>query len=100
MAAEPAFKITYWGATGTLTAPLRPEEVTHKLVEAVQLLIEKGKLAALRPGPDLTQTVRGLIEEYLPYHLRSSYGGNPTCVEVETPDAQLIFDCGSGFREL
>ena len=36
----------------------------------------------------------------MPFHLRSSYGGNTTCIEVQTPDALLILDCGSGFREL
>ena len=40
------------------------------------------------------------LEEHLPFHLRSSYGGNTTCVEVRTPDALLVLDCGSGFREL
>ena len=100
MPAEPVFTITYWGVTGTLTAPLRPPEVTDKLVGAIALLAERGRLADLRPGPDLEAIVRRRIEEELPFHLRSSYGGNTTCVEVQTPDALLILDCGSGFREL
>jgi phosphoribosyl 1,2-cyclic phosphodiesterase len=99
MAAEPVFTITYWGITGTLTAPLRPPEVTDKLVEAIRHLVERGKLANLRPGPDLDATIRRVVEQELPYHLRSSYGGNTTCVEVRTPDALLILDCGSGYRE-
>jgi phosphoribosyl 1,2-cyclic phosphodiesterase len=97
--AEPAFKITYWGTTGTLTAPLRGEEVTDKVEQAVLHLAEKGRLADLKPGPDLLANVRQAVAS-LPFHLRSSYGGNTTCVEVQTPDSLLIFDCGSGFREL
>src|SRR6516164_1102335 len=100
MPAEPVFTITYWGVTGTLTAPLRPPEVTDKLVGAIALLAERGRLADLRPGPELETNIRRRIEEELPFHLRSSYGGNTTCVEVQTPDALLILDCGSGFREL
>ncbi len=100
MSAEPVFTITYWGVTGTLTAPLRPPEVTDKLVGAIVQLAERGRLADLRPGPDLEATVRRRVEQELPFHLRSSYGGNTTCVEVQTPDTLLILDCGSGFREL
>jgi phosphoribosyl 1,2-cyclic phosphodiesterase len=94
------FRITYWGVTGTLTTPLRPTQVTDKLVGALQHLIERNRLSDLRPGPDLEANIRRRIEEELPFHLRSSYGGNTTCVEVQTPDALLILDCGSGFREL
>lgn len=94
------FTITYWGVTGTLTTPLRPAEVTDKLVRAVQCLIERDRLADLRPGPDLEANLRRRLEEELPFYLRSGYGGNTTCIEVQTPDALVILDCGSGFREL
>jgi phosphoribosyl 1,2-cyclic phosphodiesterase len=94
------FTITYWGVTGTLTAPLRPAEVTDKLVAAIKHLVEVNRLADLRAGPDLETIIRRRIEEELPFHRRSGYGGNTTCVEVQTPDALLILDCGSGFREL
>ncbi len=96
---EPVFTITYWGVTGTLSAPLRGAEVTDKVTQAVLRLAEEGRLANLRPGPGLAADVRRAVEG-LPFHLRSTYGGNTTCVEVQTPDALLIFDCGSGFREL
>ncbi len=97
---EPVFTITYWGVTGTLTAPLRPPEVTDKLVGAIKHLVEQGRWADLRPGPDLEAIIRHRVEDEVPFKLRSSYGGNTTCVEVQTPDALLILDCGSGFREL
>jgi phosphoribosyl 1,2-cyclic phosphodiesterase len=100
MASDPVFTITYWGATGTLTAPLRPAEMTDKLVRAIQYLAERGRLAELRPGPGLADAVRRLVEEELPFPLRTTYGGNTTCVEVQCPDALIILDCGSGLREL
>ena len=100
MSAEPVFTITYWGITGTLSAPLRPPEVTDKIVAAIAQLIEQGSLAGVRPGPNLHTEVRRIVTAALPFHLRSSYGGNTTCVEVQTSDALIIFDSGSGFREL
>ena len=99
MSADPAFTITYWGTTGTLSAPLRPPEVTDKVVAAVSRLIEKGSLTGLQPGPNLQAEVRRVVNEALPFHLRSTYGGNTTCVEVRTADTLIILDCGSGFRE-
>ena len=100
MASEPVFTITYWGITGTLSVPLKPAEVTDKLNRAVHHLLEHGHLANLKPGPDSLAAVRRLVEGELPFHLRSTYGGNTTCVEVQTTDTLIILDCGSGFREL
>ena len=97
---KPVFTITYWGVTGTLTAPLRPTEVTDKLVQAIASLVQQDKLNDLPQGPELEPAVRRLVEEHLPLHARSCYGGNTTCVEVKTPDALIVFDCGSGYREL
>src|SRR5438874_2506154 len=100
MSADPVFTVTYYGTTGTMSAPLRPPEVTDKVVAAVARLIEQGSLNGLRPGPNLHAEVRRIVHAALPFHLRSCYGGNTTCVEVQTPDALIILDCGSGFREL
>lgn len=100
MSQSPAFVITYWGITGSFSAPLLPEQLTDKLVEGMALLVEKGLLDELKPGTDLQDSLREIIARELPFHLRSSYGGNTTCLEVQTPDELLILDCGSGFREL
>ncbi len=100
MVQEPRLSITYWGTTGTFPAPLRPEAVTDKLVRAIKLLLEQGRLAHLPAESDLEAMVRCCVEESLPFHLRSSYGGNTTCVEVQTGDGLFILDCGSGLREL
>jgi phosphoribosyl 1,2-cyclic phosphodiesterase len=94
-----AFTITYWGVTGAMPAPLTPAQVADKIVRAVAALAEQDRLSHLKPGPDLLDAVRRDVES-LPFALRSSYGGNTTCVEVQTADALLIFDCGSGVRQL
>jgi phosphoribosyl 1,2-cyclic phosphodiesterase len=97
---EPVFRIKYWGVTGSTPAPLLPAEVTDKLIHAVRLLAELGQLADLRAGPDLEALVRQRVEQRLPFSVRSTFGGNTTCIEVETPDSLLILDCGTGCREL
>ncbi|HET6407936.1 MAG TPA: MBL fold metallo-hydrolase [Chthoniobacteraceae bacterium] len=94
------FTITYWGTTGTFCDPLLPRQVSEKIVEAIARLVERGRLANLQPGADLRATVGRLLEQEVPFANRSTYGGNTTCVEVQTPDELLILDCGSGFREL
>jgi phosphoribosyl 1,2-cyclic phosphodiesterase len=100
MSPTSVFTITYWGITGTIGAPLRPAELTDRLVAALRLLAERGRLAELAPGAGLEDAIRKAMEQELPFHLRAGYGGNTTCVEVQTPDALIILDCGGGFRPL
>ncbi len=100
MSQSPAFKIRYWGATGTFSDPLLPHEVTAKIVAAIGGLIERNQLQDLRSGPGLESAIQALLERELPFHMRSTYGGNTTCLEVETEGELFVFDCGSGFREL
>jgi phosphoribosyl 1,2-cyclic phosphodiesterase len=95
----PTFTITYWGVTGGMPAALAPAEVMDKIVRAIAALVEQGRLQHLTGGPDLPALVRQEVER-LPFALRSTYGGNTTCVEVQTADALLILDCGSGLRQL
>jgi phosphoribosyl 1,2-cyclic phosphodiesterase len=40
------------------------------------------------------------IFDRIPFYLKSTYGGNSPCVLVEIKDNVLIFDAGSGIREL
>jgi phosphoribosyl 1,2-cyclic phosphodiesterase len=79
---------------------LSPGEVSDKLALAIQQLLDDEVLGDMvRSRTDLA-TIRRHLESRLPLYLRSTYGGNSTCVEVETPDELIVLDCGSGFREL
>jgi phosphoribosyl 1,2-cyclic phosphodiesterase len=100
MAAAPVFSITYWGTTGSFAAPLRPADVEAKIHAAVRYLSECDLLQELATAANDPQRLQSFLDQHLPFHFRSSYGGNTTCVEVTTPDALWILDCGSGFREL
>src|SRR4051812_29149893 len=100
MSAAPVLRITYWGVTGSTPAPLRPAEVTARVVAALDRLLADPALPALQRAADRPAALRAWADAHLPFAVRSSYGGNTTCVEVQTPDALLIFDCGTGFLEL
>ncbi len=92
------FELTYWGTTGTFTRSLRPGEVTDKIVESLRLLSSTGQLTKLESASD-TQ-LRQILQAKVPFWIRSTYGGNTSCIEVRTPDALLIVDAGSGLRDL
>ncbi len=98
--ADGGFAVTYWGATGSITAPLRPTQVTDKLVTALRALGKLSLLGEVAARADDEAALRELLEQSLPYHVRSSYGGNTTCIEIETADSVIVLDAGSGFREL
>jgi len=100
MSFAPAFTITYWGTTGSFAAPLKPADVAGKLHAALLHLAQHNLLKELAGIANDPVRLQFFLEQHLPFHLRSSYGGNTTCVEVQTPEALFVLDCGSGFREL
>ncbi|HYV38659.1 MAG TPA: MBL fold metallo-hydrolase, partial [Gemmataceae bacterium] len=100
MSSAPVFTIKYWGITGSMAAPLRPAEVAAKLCAAIAHLDQQDRLAGLAAVAKNPAKLTEYLDQHLPFHLRSTYGGNTTCVEIQTPDALIIVDCGSGFREL
>ncbi len=100
MSQEPQFRVRYWGVTGTLARTLLPSEITDKLAAAIRRLLDEQVLEEIvRSRADLP-TIRKYLESSLPVHLRSSYLGNSTCIEIETPGELIVVDCGTGFRDL
>jgi phosphoribosyl 1,2-cyclic phosphodiesterase len=94
------FRIRYWGVTGTLARTMMPDEVVDKIARAVQHLLERGMLEELGGLRRDLPALRQRLEACLPRELRSSYRGNSTCVEIETPEELIVLDCGSGVRDL
>jgi phosphoribosyl 1,2-cyclic phosphodiesterase len=84
-------KVTFWGARGSIPAPMTEEELHEKIKAALVGAV----------GVDLTD--HELVERYverLPKWIKSTAGGNTSCVEVRAGDALFILDCGSGLRSL
>lgn len=84
-------RIKFWGVRGSLPAPVSSAKIVEKLVRA--LLGAK--------GVDLDDIFS--VQEYvdsLPMEISGTCGGNTSCVEVLAGGHRLIFDAGSGLREL
>jgi phosphoribosyl 1,2-cyclic phosphodiesterase len=84
-------KIKIWGARGSIPTPLAPSSVRNKIINALQGA----------KGVDLADPVK--VQAYvdsLPPTQRGTVGGNTACVEVTTPEHNIIIDAGSGLRLL
>jgi phosphoribosyl 1,2-cyclic phosphodiesterase len=84
-------KVKFWGVRGSIPTPLQPEQVAHKSRE---LLLE-----SLKHNLKSSKDVDAFLQTLQPSQY-STYGGNSSCVEVNCDKDQIIFDAGSGLREL
>lgn len=83
--------IKFWGVRGSIPAPMGPHEVKAKIV------------SALKGASDHDLENERTVERYvdgLPPHARGTYGGNTSCVQLQSGDTTIIFDAGSGIRAL
>ena len=84
-------KVTFWGVRGSIPAPISSLEIKHKVAEVLKQAI-KEKI-----------TSENQVEEFVdsfPYYLTGTAGGNTSCVEIATPHNLIVFDAGSGIRQL
>lgn len=85
--------IKFWGVRGSIPAPLTSKQIQSKIVRAL-------REAAAR---QVNLSNPRAIEEFvagLPHATRGTVGGNTSCISVETPEGLVIFDAGTGIREL
>ncbi len=80
--------INLWGIRGSLPTPATPDQIHHKIVEALRLF--DAKRSEIK---DIEGFVRGLSPD-----IGSGFGGHTACIEVSSPKARLIIDGGSGLR--
>ena len=84
-------KVQFWGVRGSLPAPLLPSQVKSK-ISAI--------LARLTPADIQSPESRERFMAGLPPWLFGTVGGNTPCVSVRNQNDTIVFDCGSGLREL
>lgn len=89
-----AIQVTFWGVRGSIPTPLTPIRTTRKIAEAIFAL----KGGVVPTGS--VEEVEAWMKDSLPFNLRSTFGGNTTCVEVRCGDEIIILDMGTGIREL
>jgi phosphoribosyl 1,2-cyclic phosphodiesterase len=86
-------KVTFWGTRGSIPAALSAAAVRDKI--AVALIRADGR------NLGTADQARAFVERELSFPESSTYGGNSSCVQIETGGSEyLICDMGSGAREL
>ena len=85
--------IRFWGVRGSLPAPLRPGGVKERIAAILERAL---------PDDLATTESREHFLAGLPPWLYGTVGGNTPCVgiTIEGFNEPIIFDCGSGLREL
>lgn len=85
--------IHFWGVRGSLPAPLSPSRVKSKISAIVEQITPED----IQDPESKERFLAGL-----PPWLFGTVGGNSPCVSIALEDSSehIIFDCGSGMREL
>jgi len=84
--------VRFWGVRGSIPTPLTSEQVRRKIAAVVQR-IEKKDVES--------EESRERFLARLPEYLFGTVGGNTTSLEVRlADDTMILFDAGSGIREL
>ncbi len=81
----------FWGVRGSIPTPLGAHQVKEKILYA---------LKGVSDSDIVDERATEHYVETLPRHIRATYGGNTSCVELHTEDTTIIFDAGSGIRVL
>jgi len=81
-------EVTFWGVRGSVPSPLTGGLVEKKLKDLFQEFLKTGR------------SDWEVFYAELPFWKRSTYGGNTSCVELTVGGKRIIFDLGTGVREL
>jgi phosphoribosyl 1,2-cyclic phosphodiesterase len=84
-------QVRFWGVRGSIPAPLLPSQLKSKISTI---------LARLTPHDLESPESRERFLAGLPPWLFGTVGGNTPCVTVQNSGELIVFDCGSGLREL
>jgi len=84
-------RVRFWGVRGSLPAPLLPAQIKSKISSV---------LARVTPDDLISPESREHFLAGLPPWLFGTVGGNTPCVSAHSAKELLVFDCGSGIREL
>ncbi|PID26814.1 MAG: hypothetical protein CR982_08335 [Candidatus Cloacimonadota bacterium] len=82
-------KIKFYGVRGSIPTPLLPSEYREKIRSIIEFTLEKGK------GLDADTVLSNI-----PRDLQSIFGGNTSCIHIESNNRSIILDAGSGLKIL
>lgn len=89
--------INFWGVRGSVPSPLTGAQVEAKIREAVKYSVYNTE--EFRSENRANFIIESIMKS-LPQTVKSTFGGNTTCVEVNCDDLLFILDMGTGVREL
>lgn len=84
-------KVIIWGGTGSLPATMRTEQIRDKICRALE--------SAQGYNLNTRDSIEHFVDIKLPFTLKSTYGGNTSCVEIRDGDEYMLLDAGSGIRD-
>lgn len=86
-------RIRFWGVRGSLPSPIQPSVVREKMADALRRATPED----LADGKSRERFLAAL-----PPLLFGTAGGNTPCVSISADglEGEIVFDCGSGIREL
>jgi len=84
--------IRFWGVRGSLATAITAKQVEAKIRKVLELA---------SPADILSREAIENFVSNLPLSLRGTYGGNTTCVEIQTSENKtIVIDAGTGLRAL
>jgi phosphoribosyl 1,2-cyclic phosphodiesterase len=84
-------RIRFWGTRGSLPVCLTAADIKQKIVES--LVAAGGRTFKTR------QDAQSFVEGELPFSISHTYGGNSSCVEIDTGTGEYVLcDLGTGAR--
>lgn len=95
-----SLRVKFWGVCGSFPRLVPPDDLTDRLAAAISHLRDEANISSLAELGQSPSETRAAIERLLPFHLRSTFGTHTTCVEIESDDALIILDAGSGLLSL
>ena len=88
---EPKIFVRYYGVRGSIPTPLKPDEIEQKCKGIVAEIIKHEEFRG--------QKLKDIFNE-IPFHLKSTFGGNTPCLFIKVAGNNIILDAGSGIRAL
>ncbi len=86
-----SLKIKYWGVRGSLPSSPSPEQWVNDIEQVLKNFFIKGYKEPSQ--------IREFLDSYKIPQI-GGFGTHTTCVEVQSPNVQIIIDGGSGLRNL
>jgi phosphoribosyl 1,2-cyclic phosphodiesterase len=84
-------RIRFWGTRGSLPVSLTAADIKQKIVESI--IAAGGRTFKTR------QDAQSFVERELPFSISHTYGGNSSCVEIDTGTGEYVLcDLGTGAR--